>query len=371
MVNASRCHILSNRSIGWDTNGYGYGSNTAFCVACTQNSHCGTNGTTTGSIYCGANNVRMQNVTNKIFTCSAAYVCSNTSSLKEIINVTYCDALDGTTSAWGSSYCNAANTTVIQNRSVYDYTCRASTATCEIAAVPPIETRNISTCAASETCRLGACVPKDCTPGDIKCSGITVEQCTAAKTWITIDTCNATEYLDTISCTCKPGSCTAGDIRCTDCNHYETCNPYGSGWGSIVTVPSNQRCDSTFNPDKLVATSCTKTTDKQCVGTTQIQTCDSCGQWGCTTSCDPGKTCDSSLSPDACVCGPTSNTQCDGSNLRYLDSCGQFAGISQSCTYNCYNQNNYCDECSIGTTKCSGAQIQTCRSPRWSMGRSY
>lgn len=137
-------------------------------------------------------------------------------------------------------------------------------------------------CAAGSSCQSGGttCTAANCTAGETRCNGTSVETCTAAGTWLSTQTCP--QACSNGSCSATT-TCSAGAVRCNG-NGVETCNSSGTAW--LYTQTCSVSCNNG------VCTGPCTAGEKRCNGNTP-ETCNSAGTaWtagtACTTSCFEG-----------------------------------------------------------------------------------
>lgn len=195
-------------------------------------------------------------------------------------------------------------------------------------------------CLASQTCQAGACVAQICTPETSTCTGDVRVDCDATGLQETVVPCSDLPVCaeSTLGCacevdTCVPRQCTPGALRCAG-NGAQTCNPAGTAWSAIVDCPTGQGCiEGTCLPPVCSAGTAA------CSGDVQL-TCRSAGTGYDSVNCaDSGQRCDPATNACAArICAPNSQVCATGTEVVLVcDAAGATVtptacGAGQICT---------------------------------------
>ena len=109
-----------------------------------------------------------------------------------------------------------------------------------------VSTTTLASCDSAELCLLGSgdqCAA--CKDGEYRCSGPTLEKCSADHTsFVTVQTCQSEALCNAGAKTCTAAACVSGQYRCSGAT-LQNCNAGQSGFASVQTCVSASLCDAT------------------------------------------------------------------------------------------------------------------------------
>ena len=200
-------------------------------------------------------------------------------------------------------------------------------------------------CADNEECLVNACTikastePKDCEPGEVKCSedGSGTQTCTVDGVWGAVKACDEGLKCDAQTKECVPeaeaAECENEKIQCTDGSNFKTC--VEGKWSETTTACAAET--PVCNKDKCEAKADTPECKAECDGS-NIKNCKD-GVLGEAESCGENKVCSDDGSGAKCVdAAPDANICIDGSAPSCVDGTH-----SKSCVNGTWNVKT-CDE---------------------------
>jgi hypothetical protein len=225
---------------------------------------------------------------------------------------------------------------------------------------------DVEACVNSVQCiRDEGCIAPRCTPGSARCNGAGLEQCSANRLWVPLETCAGPAYCNASLKTCTGTPCTPGSRQCSGASLERCVARSGGGW-----EPDGPSCAaaSLCDPELGCTPPACDVGDYRCTGPNLERCSIDQDAWITIQACTNAALCNASAKRcDWARCVPGS-FRCDaqGALSRCTDD-GVGFELRQECggAALCDANAGLCTlppaDCSVGTLRCNGQWLERCR----------